>query len=101
MNCRRISRIFSLVIILNLLALPVFSQVDQPAASTENPEATPIVKEESEGPKELSIYGEVQGVNADSNSVAVQYYDYDSDEEKNIELILDKDAKIDGASGIN
>ena len=50
MNCRRISRIFSLVIILNLLALPVFSQVDQPAASTENPEATPIVKEESEGP---------------------------------------------------
>ena len=101
MNCRRISRIFSLVIILNLLALPVFSQVDQPAASTENPEATPIVKEESEGPKELSIYGEAQGVNADSNSVAVQYYDYDSDEEKNIELILDKDAKIDGASGIN
>jgi hypothetical protein len=51
--------------------------------------------------KEISIYGEVQGVNAPANSMTVQYYDYDSDEGKTIDITTNKDTKIENASGID
>jgi hypothetical protein len=70
---------------------PAFSQENAPAPA----------KEEAAQAKELSIYGEVQAVNAASNSITVQYYDYDSDEEKNIDITLGADTKIENANGIN
>ncbi len=50
---------------------------------------------------ELSIYGEVQAVNIQSNSILAQYYDYDNDEEKSIEIALDKDTKLENVKAID
>jgi len=80
-----------LALIPALAAAPAFSQENAPAA----------VKEEAAQMKELSIYGEVQAVNAASNSLTVQYYDYDSDEERSIDITLGADTKLENAKGIN
>jgi Cu/Ag efflux protein CusF len=65
-------------------------------------EATPAQapKEVPIKPEELSVYGEVQAVNAGTNSLTVQYYDYDSDEEKTMEVIADKDSKVENAANL-
>lgn len=76
---------------LSILTYPVFSQeTTQPPAPTEAAQ-----------PEELSIYGEVQAVNHASNSLSVQYYDYDSDEEKTIEITLDKETTIENAAKLD
>ena len=49
---------------------------------------------------ELSIYGEVQTVNSQALSLSVQYYDYDNDEEKTLEVSLDKDSKLENVKAI-
>ena len=49
---------------------------------------------------ELSIYGEVQAVNVQAASISVQYYDYDNDEEKTLEVSLDKDSKLENVKAI-
>lgn len=66
-----------------------------PETATE-PQAGPVSKE-----KELAIYGEVQSVNAQLNSMTIQYYDYDSDEEKTVDLLVGKDTKLENANSIN
>jgi hypothetical protein len=90
-----------------LFAAPAFSQENEPAkdadqaAPAKTAEASaPAVKEEASQPKELSIYGEVQDVNATSASVSVQYYDYDSDEEKTAEISTGKDTKLENAPSV-
>ena len=52
-------------------------------------------------PQEISIYGEVKAVNPTASSVTVQYYDYDSDEEKSIEITSDSNTKMENAATIN
>jgi hypothetical protein len=52
------------------------------------------------GPKVESIYGEVLAVNDASSSLTVQYYDYDADEEKNLDVGLDKDSRLENASSL-
>jgi len=49
---------------------------------------------------ELSIYGEVQAVNVQTASLSVQYYDYDNDEEKTLEVSLDKDSRLENVKAI-
>ena len=51
--------------------------------------------------QEISIYGEVKAVNPAVSSVTVQYYDYDSDEEKTIEIASDSNTKMENAATIN
>jgi hypothetical protein len=58
-------------------------------------------KEDMSQPKELSVYGEVQSVDTAANSLSVQYYDYDSDQEKTAEITLDKNTRIENATGID
>ena len=58
------------------------------------------VKEEAPRMIELSIYGEVQNVNAQANSMTVQYYDYDNDEEKTAEITLDSNSKLENVNAI-
>lgn len=67
-------------------------------AMTPAPTATPA----PETPKmsELSIYGEVQNINVQANSMTVQYYDYDNDEEKSTEISLDSNSKLENANAI-
>jgi hypothetical protein len=57
--------------------------------------------EEATEPKDLSIYGEVQAVNVQAGTMTVQYYDYDSDEEKNMDVAVDKDTKLENAKDLN
>ncbi len=118
--------ILTAVLFIALLALPAFCQDDKDAATKEAPPAqapaqpvtaapaavaapapasaptipAPAAKEEAASAKELSIYGEVQAVNAGTNSMTVQYYDYDSDEEKTIEMAANKDTKIENAAAL-
>jgi hypothetical protein len=56
---------------------------------------------EAANPQEISIYGEVRSVNAAVSSIVVQYYDYDSDNEKSIEITAANNTKIEGVSTIN
>lgn len=110
--------ILSALLITALIAIPAFSQDNPlPAQNTESQKpaqedstapaaampavpAAPAVKEEMPAAKEMSIYGEVQVMNAAASSLTVQYYDYDSDEEKTIEIVADKDTKIENAAAI-
>jgi len=70
-----------------------------PAAAPAAP-AAPVAKEEAPKVSDLSIYGEIQSVNAQANSMMVQYYDYDNDEERSAEITLDSASKLDNAKAI-
>jgi len=80
-----------------VFAIPVFAQQVQTAA----PAAAPA--KETEAPakaEDLTIYGEVKSANQAAGSLTVQYYDYDSDEEKTAEIIANKDTKLEGAAAV-
>ena len=71
----------------------------QVAGETAVPDQTESVK--AANPEEISIYGEIKAVNVAANSITVQYYDYDSDNEKSAEITADNNTKIEGVSSIN
>ncbi len=74
----------------------VAPEVAQPPTQTPEPPA-PVVPDV----KEMPIYGEVQSVDTASNSVTMQYYDYDTDEEKSIVVTIAADTKLENASGVS
>lgn len=99
--------ILILPLVISVFAIPAFSQENKQEGQQQQAEVVPIqtpvpatpVPPPAEVPvspatNELSIYGEVQSVNAAANSMIVQYYDYDNDEEKSIEITLDKASKL-------
>jgi hypothetical protein len=51
-------------------------------------------------PDEVSIYGEVTAANAAAGSITVQYYDYDADEEKSLEITTGTETKLDNAATV-
>jgi len=83
---------FVICAVITLAAVSAFSQSTAP----EKP-AAPAVDTQS---KETSIYGEVQSVNAAAGTVSVQYYDYDSDSEKTVEIVIGKDVKMENAAAV-
>lgn len=97
--------------VMALAAVPVFSQdtgaakdekapaVATPAVQTSAQAAAPAPAEASKM-ADLSIYGEIQGVNASANSVSVQYYDYDNDEEKTVEIASDTNTKFENVKSV-
>ena len=74
---------------------------DTPQVATEAPALAPAASEKSAQPEEISIYGEIKAVNQAASSVTVQYYDYDSDQEKSIEIMTDSNTKMENAATIN
>jgi hypothetical protein len=83
--------------------LPDAGQAQQAVTTAASPVETapaPAIVEETPAGKELSIYGEVQSVNATANSITVQYYDYDSDEEKVVEIMADSSTRLENAAAI-
>jgi len=98
-------KVFSAVCALALLiAVPVFSEdagsTSAPAPAKETPVAAPAaapVPEALPQAKETAIYGEVQSVDAAVNTLAVQYYDYDSDSEKTSDIAISVDTKLENA----
>ena len=51
-------------------------------------------------PKDTIIYGEVQRVDAAGATMTVLYYDYDSDEERTIDLAVSDSAAIENAADL-
>ena len=74
---------------------------DTPQVSTEVPAVAPAASEKSAPPEEISIYGEIKAVNQAASSATVQYYDYDSDQEKSIEITADTNTKMENAATVN
>lgn len=97
------------ILIMGLFAVQGYCQDNQPpanqnpaqAASTEMAAPAPATAEKAVQPQEVSIYGEVKAVNPATSSMTVQYYDYDSDEEKSIEIVADNSTKMENAVTIN
>ena len=90
-------------IVMALAIMPACSQENKPVKEENAPLPAPTTASALETAKtgELSIYGEVQGYNASTNSMSVQYYDYDNDEEKTVEITVDKDTKLENFSSID
>ena len=89
------------VLVLGLFAVQGYCQDNQnpDPTATETVSAAPAAT--TVQPQETSIYGEVKAVNPTASSVTVQYYDYDSDEEKSIEITSDSNTKMENAVTIN
>lgn len=95
--------LMAIALVMSLFAAPVFSQETKqepqaPAPAQSTVAATPA--QEAPAVSELSIYGEVQNINAQSSSITVQYYDYDNDEEKSIEITLNKDSRLENVKAL-
>ncbi len=91
-----------IVAIIALPAISAFSQDPEAPAKDETVQATPeAAPEAADKTSELSIYGEVQAVNVHAASISVQYYDYDNDEEKTLEVSLNKDSKLENVKAID
>ena len=78
---------------------PPASQDNNPASTSTSEQVTPV-KVEAPQPQEISIYGEVQSIDSTLNSMTIQYYDYDSDQEKNIEITANQDTKLTNAMSL-
>ncbi len=100
-------RCFLTILIIGLFAVPAYCQENQPPAANatqaaaEPAVAPAVTTEQAAQPQEISIYGEVKAVNAATSSLTVQYYDYDSDEEKSIDIAVDAGTKMENAATIN
>lgn len=81
-------------VIMAFAATSAFSQATPPAAESAKAETAAPAASQA---KEISIYGEVQAVNAVANTLSVQYYDYDSDSEKTAEVVVGADTKMENA----
>ncbi|MFA6079590.1 MAG: hypothetical protein WC779_07605 [Candidatus Omnitrophota bacterium] len=82
-------------------AAPAAQEVAEPAPVV-TPQAPAAPEDESAAKtNEISIYGEVQGVDVSANSMNVQYYDYDTDEEKTITLFCGNNTKFENAVLLN
>lgn len=93
-----------------LFAAQGYSQDNQPPSDQNTPKAAaeasapapaPVAAEKAAQPKEESIYGEVKSINTAANSITIQYYDYDNDQEKSMEITTDANTKIENAATIN
>ena len=89
-----------------LAAVPLFSEenkTDAVTLSREGASAAPAAALEAlpAQPKELAIYGEIQSINTASNSISIQYYDYESDEEKTVDVIINPETKMENANALN
>jgi hypothetical protein len=90
----------ALLITATLFVIPAYAQ---DAGGTTQVTAAPVKEDVDAAMKseELSIYGEVQSSDATApGSLTVQYYDYDTDEEKTIAIALDANTKIENAGSV-
>ena len=92
----------AVIFIAAALFIPAYSQAEEPVVQ-EAPErleaAAPQAAKEAPA-EEMTVYGEVKAVNAGPNSISLEYYDYDSDEEKRMEVVLDANTKLENAAAL-
>ena len=89
------------ILVLGLFAVQGYCQDNQNPAPAATEAVTTAPAATAVQPQEISIYGEVKTVNPAASSMTVQYYDYDSDEEKSIEITSDSNTKMENAATIN
>ncbi len=83
------------------IAVPVFSQDAATTAAPVQESPAPVVTPETSSQiKEIAIYGEVQAVDGASGSLAVQYYDYDSDSEKTADIAVSATTKLENVAAV-
>jgi len=83
------------ICIIVALAVLAGTGICQEAKKAEAPAAAPQA-----APKVESIYGEVLAVNEAAGSMNVQYYDYDTDEEKKIDIAVTAETKFKNSTGL-
>jgi len=90
------------VIIFAFILAPasVFSQVEQ-AMSDVQTVTDPAMEAIPPQSDEISIYGEVIAVDVNSGVISVQYYDYDSDEERTADIIINETTTVDNGLSIS
>jgi len=124
--CKKaISIVISIFIISILSISPAFSQQEKVPAATAPAEETPAAPAAPAAPAvpavpvaapaaavvpsaapatapttDIAIYGEVQSINATASSMAVLCYDEETYEEKSIDLLVDKDTKLENAKAL-
>jgi len=100
MNRNRVYFLVALIASLGFLAVAASAQDTKiPVEAATAPVAEQVSK--TMATEELSIYGEVQSVDAQgTGSINVQYYDYDADDEKTINIVFDANTKLENASAI-
>lgn len=101
MNCKR--AYLSLAILAAMVLLSASASAEDTPSAAQAAGATVAVEVENVmAAEELSIYGEIQAVDTEgSGSLTVQYYDYDSDDEKTVTISLDAGTKFENANSIN
>ena len=87
-------------VLISTVVIPAvaFAQSSDAPAAKDTVVATPA--QPAATAKEIAIYGEVQNVNAPAATIAVQYYDYDSDTEKTTEVVAGNNAKLENAKTV-
>ena len=88
----------ALLIAVSEAAFNECAQDDTKAAAPAETAAAPTPA--TAAPADMSIYGEVQAVNAQGSAMTVQYYDYDNDEEKSIDITIDSASKLENAKSV-
>ena len=87
----------SILAVMTLLTAAAYAQ---DAEKPVQPAATPVSEQVNKtmAAEEQSIYGEVQSVDATgTGSLTVQYYDYDADDEKTVNISIDANTKLENA----
>lgn len=90
----------TLIAVLGLITIPAFSQESKEPATPAPAVAAEAANEAITQPEEMSIYGEVKSTDETTNSIKLQYYDYDNDEEKTVAIEIDKDTKMENAASL-
>jgi hypothetical protein len=78
-----------------------YAQEEKPAAVS--PEAAPLPQAGKAAPEELQTqwqYIEVTGIDSAKNAVSGKYIDYDTDAEKEIAILVDKDTVFENAKSL-
>lgn len=93
--------LFAVCVLVLLSVFPAYSQeTKQAAAPAEETPAPATAADLGLEAKEIAIYGEIQSIDAVTNSISVQYYDYDSDSEKTINILVAPATKLENASSL-
>jgi len=77
---------------------PPPAQTPAPVQVPPTPAAPVVTNPEAQ---DMSLYGEIKSVDTASNSITVQYYDYDTDEEKTTSITVDDATKLENAKTIS
>ena len=87
-------------LIIFVVLLGIFINIGSLASAEEAAQTAPKADPTPASVKEIAIYGEVKAVSVADKVMTVQYYDYDSDEEKSVDVVIGSDTKIENVASL-